>query len=189
MFCRNEKVVYPGYGVAVIQDIIAKQVLGKKSEFLQLKFMNKEITILVPMEKTSVLKLRKLLSPVEIESALASISSIFPIGKKEEKVLTATWSKRQKEYLSKIQSGDIKEIGLMYCELKHIEMQKELSFGEKTLLLQVEDLLTEELSISKDCKYAAAKEVVRDLICIGLSEQIANNEGHRNASQQKLQKV
>jgi len=173
MFCRNEKVVYPGYGVAIIQDIMAKQVMGKKSEFLQLKFINREMTILVPVEKIEVLKLRKLFSAADIECALVSLSEVFPIVKREEKMLTATWSKRQKEYQNKIQSGDIREIGSMYCELKHIEMQKELSFGEKTLLLQVEDLLTEEFSIAKDCKYAIAKERIRDLVCIRLSKQLS----------------
>lgn len=173
MFCRNEKVVYPGYGVAVIQDIITKQVMGKKNEFLQLRFINKEMTVLVPVEKIEVLRLRKLYSVVDIESALIFLSETFTAVKKEEKTLTTTWSKRQKEYQNKIQSGDIMEIGAMYCELRHIEMQKELSFGEKTLLLQVEDLLIEEFSVVKNCKYVSAKERIRDLVCIRLDGKIA----------------
>jgi len=189
MFCRNEKVVYPGYGVAMIQEIIVRQVVGKKSEFLQLKFMNKEMTILVPVEKIDVLKIRKLRSAEEIETGLASLSAVFSIGKKEERMQAATWSKRQKEYQTKMQSGDIVEIGLMYCELRHIEIQKELSFGEKTLLLQVEDLLAEELAISKGCKYVAAKETIRDIVCIRLNESLSSMDDNRSASQQKVQKI
>ena len=61
--------------------------------------------------------------------------------------VVANWSKRNKLYLGKIRTGDMREIGEMYRDLKYIERHKELSFGEKNLLIQIEGLLAEEVSL------------------------------------------
>jgi len=167
MFCRDEKVVYPGYGVATVQDIIIRYVGGNKSEFFQLKFVNKDMTILVPTEKINIVKLRKLCDEADIEQLYSFLSEPFVLHK-EERMLTATWSKRYKDYQTKIQSGDVKEICTIYRELKNLEAQKDLSFGEKSILLQTENLLAEEISIVKNCKYVISRDMIKNLVMVQL---------------------
>lgn len=167
MFCRNEKVMYPGYGVATIQDIIIRYVGGNKSEFFQLKFVSKDMTILVPIEKIDMVKLRKLCDERDIARLCSLLSEPFSMPK-EERLLTVTWSKRYKDYQEKIQSGNIEEICSMYRELKNLEAQKDLSFGEKTILLQIENLLAEEVSIVQNCKYVTARDMIKNLVVVQL---------------------
>lgn len=167
MFCRNEKVMYPGYGVAIVQDIIVQYVGGNKSEFFQLKFVSKDMTILVPIEKIEMVKLRKLCNLRDIDRICSLLSEPFLIPK-EERLLTVTWSKRYKDYQEKIQSGNIEEICSMYRELKNLEAQKDLSFGEKNILLQTENLLSEEVSIVQNCKYVVARDMIKNLVMVQL---------------------
>ena len=46
-----------------------------------------------------------------------------------------------------MRSGSIKDLGSIYVELKSLMAYKELSFGERAVLQQVENLLAEEISI------------------------------------------
>ena len=60
-FCVNEKVVYPGHGVAQINRIVEKQVAGNRASFFELKFLNKDMTILVPTHNLSSVGIRRLM--------------------------------------------------------------------------------------------------------------------------------
>ena len=40
MFLLHQKVVYPGYGVAVINRLVERVVVGKTTNFFELKFYN-----------------------------------------------------------------------------------------------------------------------------------------------------
>jgi CarD family transcriptional regulator len=164
MFSRNEKVVYPGYGIAIIQDILQKNIAGKESTFFQLNFMHKEMTVLVPVEKISIVGLRSLCSKDYADSVLQKLSEPFLIKQRDPQLQQITWSRRQRDYQEKIQSGSLVSICQIYRELKEVETRKELSFGEKTILLQAEDLLAEEISFVLNIKYVAVKEKIRELI-------------------------
>ena len=61
--------------------------------------------------------------------------------------MAINWNKRNKSYKNKIQRGDLREICEIYRELRWLEQQKDLSFGEKHLLQQTEALLAEEISL------------------------------------------
>jgi CarD family transcriptional regulator len=173
MFCRDEKVVYPGYGLAVIQDIIIRDITGKKSTFFQLKFVNKDMTILVPTYKVEMAKLRKLSTIAQIDSAIGLFSDKEFFEKYDKQhddaLVVATWSKRQKDYQLKIHNGDLRELCTMYLELKLIEVKKELSFGEKTILLHIEDLLVEEIATVRCALPAVIREQLRSLVFMNIS--------------------
>ena len=50
MLSLNDKVVYPGYGVAKVDRVLEKTVGGSPTSFFELHFLNKEMTILVPID-------------------------------------------------------------------------------------------------------------------------------------------
>lgn len=145
MFRLHEKVVYPGHGVAVVNSIIEKSIGSNKVKFFELKFLNKGMTILVPMNNLSSVGLRQLSSSENVDDILKILSE--PIKKINYEVTASNWNKRNKDYQCKLRTGNLKEIGKIYRDLKHISSQKELSFGEKNLLQQTEALLVEEISI------------------------------------------
>jgi len=146
MFSVNDPVVYPGHGVAKINRIVEKTVGREVVHFFELKFLHKEMTVLVPTTNLSSVGIRPLSSTSHITHVFKLLAQ--PSKEVSPYELTASnWNKRNKEYQMKIRKGDLLELSEIYRDLKTIARQKELSFGEKSLLQQTEMLLAEEISI------------------------------------------
>ncbi len=166
MFLLDEKVVYPGHGVAKINRIIEKEFGGQKTSFYELVFINKGGTILVPIQSVESVGLRRLSSVDKIEKAFDLLST--PAQKISNSIYKASnWNKRNKEYQLKLRTGSLEGISEIYRDLKHASSYKELSFGEKNLLNQAETLLVEEISFAKQTDIPKTVESIRSLIILG----------------------
>jgi CarD family transcriptional regulator len=177
MFKINEIMVYPGYGVAKINREVTKEVNGIKLKFYELKFINKDITVLVPRDGIENSGVRE----VSKEEDIIEIFELFcETFKKEfiEEINLISWNRRSKEYQNKIRSGKIKDIAKIYKSLKYIEKKKILSFGEKAILAQVESLIAEELMVilKEEEIELIIKELRRccDMCLTGSGEKIIN---------------
>lgn len=151
MFAVSNTVVYPGFGVAKISREITKEVNGSKLIFYELKFLNKDIRVLIPKDGFSGIGVRKLSTKKEI----VEVFDIFCLPFDDdwiEKISIVSWNRRSKDYQNKIKNGNIKDLAYIYRDLKYIEKKKALSFGEKTIISQVEFLLAEEFSIMLEKK-------------------------------------
>ena len=149
-FALHEKVVYPGHGVAQVTSIIEKNVAGATSTFYELKLLTKDVTVLVPTSNAQAIGIRPLSSMHHIDDIFQILST--PTKKIAHYEFTAsTWNKRNKEYKLKLGKGGLKELSEIYRDLRFIETQKELSFGEKNLLVQTETLLVEEIALVHKC--------------------------------------
>lgn len=147
MFVLDEKVVYPGHGVAKISRILEKKIAGHSTTFFELKFLNKDMTILVPTDNLAAVGVRRL-------SSLENINDIFkilsePFASTQPDSNATNWNKRNKEYQCKLRTGNLRDICKIYRDLTHIATYKELSFGEKNLLQQTELLLAQEIALVK----------------------------------------
>ena len=146
MFAIHEKVVYPGHGVAHITRTIEKKITGHVMTFYELKFVHKDVTILVPTQSVHVVGIRPL-------STTEHISDVFKVLSEPARKIApcefsaSNWNKRNKEYQLKLRTGNLKELLEIYRDLRFVEEQKELSFGEKNILQQTELLLAEEISL------------------------------------------
>lgn len=162
MFARNEKVVYPGHGVAVISAVIEKKIAGRVLQFFELRFLNKDMTVLVPTDNAIAVGIRALSSAEYINDIFKVLSQ--PVMIKQLDAAVSNWNKRNKEYQGKLRTGNLLEISAIYRDLRHIEVNKELSFGEKSLLQQTESLLVEEISIVKKIDIADATQHLKELV-------------------------
>jgi|SRR5579872_7051102 len=162
MFTLNEKVVYPGHGVAKISRIVEKNVAGNKTSFFELQFLNKDMTILVPKDNFDSVGIRRLSSNDNINEIFRLLSE--PAKKMSYELTASNWNKRNKEYQGKIRTGNIGEICKIYRDLKHIARHKELSFGEKNLLNQTEGLLVEEIALVTQVGHDQAIQHLRALL-------------------------
>lgn len=159
MFSVNEKIVYPGHGVAVVSQEIEKNIAGHKVSFFELAFLNKDMTILVPMNGLNSTGIRRLSSMQKVDDVLCMLAQ--PTSKDYQELVACNWNKRNKEYQCKLRSGSLYEIGYVYRDLKYIATKKELSFGEKHLLQQTEHLLAQEISLVKKVHEDKAIEQLR----------------------------
>ena len=146
MFALNEKVVYPGHGVALVKKIIERTIDIDKVSFYELHFLHKDIMILVPMQSAQLVGIRKLESEESIDILLKDLAE--PAVRAPAREFTQNnWNKRNKEYQLKLRTGKLKDLSDIYKDLRFISCHKELSFGEKNILHQAEVLLAEEISI------------------------------------------
>lgn len=163
MFAVNDKVVYPGHGVAYIAQVVEKIIGGIKTTYYELHFINKEATILVPTLNAQSVGMRHL-------SNEGSLPDVFNVLKQPAKVINnyneftaSNWNKRNKRYQLQFRTGKLIELSEIYRDLRFIETQKELSFGEKNLLNQAESLLVEEISLVKNQTQEKTLEQLRSL--------------------------
>lgn len=169
MFFLNEKVVYPGHGVAQISRIVEKSMGNHQVKFYELSFLNKDMTILIPTQTIAQTGIRGLSSVKGIKDMLQMLS--VPSKKGIQELTSVNWNKRNKEYQLRLRSGSLREIGRVYHDLKSISQHKELSFGEKNLLHQTETLLAQEISIVNKVEENKAVECLRSFFVSGASSK------------------
>lgn len=161
-FSLDEKVVYPGYGVARINRIVEKKIAGNSALFYELVFLHRDMTILVPQNNVTSVGIRKLSSITHIDALFRVLAE--PVAEQSPDACPCNWNKRNKEYQFKLRSGNIEEICKIYRDLRAIEKRKELSFGERSLLQQTELLLVEEIALVKDVQEEKAAEELRAVL-------------------------
>lgn len=163
MFAVGEKVVYPGHGVAVVNQIINRVFGGSSTLLYELKFINKDMTILVPVDNLTAIGIRQVSSPAVINSLWQLLLEQVAINYTE--LIVATWNKRNKKYQAILRSGNMQEIARIYRELQSLGHAKELSFGERQLLVQVELLLAQEISLVEQVTIEEAIARLRACCC------------------------
>lgn len=162
MFNIGERVVYPGHGVAVIKSIESKKVGNSEAHYYELRFVNKEVTVLVPVEKANAVGIRSLCTVEHVALVYKILSGPYIPAHCDAAI--ENWNKRSKKYMGKMRTGDLKELGIIYHYLQHVGKRKELSFGEKLVLTQTENILVEEIALVENIAKEAAIERVRSLI-------------------------
>lgn len=158
MYTLNEKVVYPGHGVAQIKKVVEKSFGATSTKFYELRFINKDMTILIPIESQDTCGIRPLSTNQEINNLFAILAEPA-ITKKQ--CATSSWSKRNKQYQCRIKTGDLIEITKIYRDLQCMAQEKDLSFGERSLLNQTESLLAEEISLVRNLIEEQAIQILR----------------------------
>ncbi len=150
MFKLNDKVVYPGHGVAVVEEIVEKQVAGKAISFMKLVFLFKDMTILVPTYNVEAIGIRKPSDQDVIDLVIDELRR-KPERRLESIDFTPSgWNRRNKDYQARIQSGKLLDIAKIYRDLMYVAQQKDLSFGERTLLQITEELIAQEMQVIKN---------------------------------------
>ncbi len=95
MFNQDDFVVYPGHGVAKILRILERKMGGIITQFYELRFISKDMTILVPIDKIDAIGIRNLSSQKDIGSMLKMLADPV-VATNHEMILN--WNKRNKEY-------------------------------------------------------------------------------------------
>lgn len=161
-FKVNEKVVYPAHGVAVVEDITEKMVAGNRLQFYKLSFAFKDMTILIPVNNCEHTGVRGLSPIKDIDAALSVFNEkVLKQRFTEVDVSPSAWNKRHKDYQNRMQSGDFSSVLAIYQELMYMAQHKDLSFGEKSLLHTTEELLGQELMVTKNIDRSASLELLR----------------------------
>ena len=142
-FQVGDKAVYPGYGVAEITGIENREISGTEQKFYVLRVLGKDMTLMVPMSNADSVGLRNIIGAPEVEEVYEVLR------KRGEKISTATWNRRYREYMEKIRTGSLTEIATVMRDLCLLRGDKDLSYGERNMLENARSLLIQELALAK----------------------------------------
>lgn len=158
VFHIGDKVVYPGHGVGVIDEIQARKVGGGEQKFYKISILETGIKIMVPLSQVDTVGLRRVVDK-------ATVEKVYEILKERNVVIdTQTWNRRYREYTQKIKTGSVFEIAKVIRDLWVLKGDKELSFGERQMLEKAQKRLVKEISIVKASTEENIRKELQDLI-------------------------
>ncbi len=140
-FDVGDKVVYPHHGAAVIEKREKKEVFGETREYLVLRVAYGDLTLMVPCDNTEEVGLREVINDEEVEE-------VFAVLRKKEARMPTNWSRRFKNHVEKLKSGDVYQVAEVVRNLSLREKEKGLSAGEKRMLAKARQILVSELTFA-----------------------------------------
>jgi len=140
-FDVGDKVVYPHHGAAVIEGKETIEAFGKTQEFLVLRLSYGDLVLKVPVDNTEEVGLREIINLEEVEE-------VFAVLRKKEARMPTNWSRRFKNHVEKLKSGDVYQVAEVVRNLSIRDNDKGLSAGEKRMLQKARQILVSELTFA-----------------------------------------
>jgi len=162
VFEVGQKVVYPGHGVGQIQTIEVKEIAGSHISFYMIRILESDVTVMVPLNKVNNVGVRPVVGASQVQEVYTML--------RDKKVIVeqTTWNRRYREYMEKIKTGSIFEIGEVLRDLCVLRAEKVLSFGERKMLELAKGLLVKELAIAECTDEPTVEAQVQDIYGPGL---------------------
>lgn len=149
-FDVGDKVVYPHHGAAIIERKETKEAFGVQKEYLVLRLAYGDLTLMVPTENTAEVGLREVINDEEVEE-------VFQVLRKKDARMPTNWSRRYKNHVEKLKSGDIYQVAEVVRNLSLRDQDKGLSAGEKRMLSKAKQILVSELTFALEVDEAEAE--------------------------------
>src|SRR6476659_7894856 len=140
-FDVGDKVVYSHHGAAVIERRERREAFGADREYLVLLVAYRDPTLMVPADNTDEVGLREVINDEEVEE-------VFAVLRKKEARMPTNWSRRFKNHVEKLKSGDIYQVAEVVRNLSIRDKDKGLSAGEKRMLTKARQILVSELTFA-----------------------------------------
>ena len=138
-FKVGDKVVYPNHGVGVIEQVARRAVGDHESHFYCLRILSTDSTVMVPVDNTSTVGLRKVLSPRQM-------TTVMKVLKAQEVTTYDDWKGRFQANSEKMRTGDIRAVAEVLKSLTVLNEVKPLSYRERRMLDRARFLLISELA-------------------------------------------
>jgi CarD family transcriptional regulator len=113
-------------------------VLGERREYLTIKILHNEMTVMVPTENAARAGLRRVIDEDMVKKVLAVLQD-------ECSEMPKNWNRRFKHNRDKIKTGDVYELAEVVRNLAIREAEKGLSTGEKQMFTRARKILASEL--------------------------------------------
>lgn len=137
-FQVGDNVVYPHHGAGQVIKKEEKQVLGEIRQYLTIKILHNDMTVMVPCENAGKAGLRRVIDEDTVKKVLGVLSA-------EVSEMPKNWNRRFKHNRDKIKTGDIYELAEVVRNLALREQDKGLSTGEKQMYTRAKKILASEL--------------------------------------------
>ena len=134
----GDNVVYPHHGAGKVLRKELKDILGESREYLTIKILHNDMTVMVPTENAALAGLRRVIDEETVKKVLAVLQD-------DCSEMPKNWNRRFKHNRDKIKTGDIYELAEVVRNLAVREHEKGLSTGEKQMFTRAKKILASEL--------------------------------------------
>ena len=156
-FDVGDKVVYPHHGAAVVESRESIEAFGEKRDYLVLRLSYGDLTLKVPADGTDEVGLREVINNEEVEE-------VFAVLRKKEARMPTNWSRRFKNHVEKLKSGDVYQVAEVVRNLSIRDKDKGLSAGEKRMLQKARQILVSELTFAINVSEEEAEQKLNDAL-------------------------
>jgi CarD family transcriptional regulator len=136
----GQKVSYPNHGVCAVENLAVKQVNGSLAEFYSLRLLSNSSIIFVPKANAEMVGIRPIIDSTQCKRVLKFLSEDFA-------EILNDWKARTRDFISRLQTGDIYETADVLKKLTFLTRLKQLSFREQRLLEKTKFLIVSELAV------------------------------------------
>ena len=179
-FAVGDKVVYPHHGAAIIEGKEKRVFEEKKTDYFVLRITYGDLKVSIPVDKAEEIGLRDVINDEEVEE-------VFTVLRKKEARMPTNWSRRFKNHVEKLKSGDIYQVAEVVRNLSLREADKGLSAGEKRMLARARQILVSELTFALNVDEETA-ELRLDDVLTGKDEPVAKAPTKRPARKSTVRK-
>ena len=153
----GDNVVYPHHGAGKVIRKEQKEILGERREYLTIKILHNDMTVMVPTENAALAGLRRVIDEETVQKVLAVLQD-------ECSEMPKNWNRRFKYNRDKIKTGDIYELAEVVRNLAIREAQKGLSTGEKQMFTRAKKILASELMYALEMDADEVEEHLQGLL-------------------------
>jgi CarD family transcriptional regulator len=160
----GDKVVYPHHGAGTVVKKEIREVLGEKREYLTIKILHNDMTVMVPCENAAKAGLRRVIDDEAVQRVLAVLRD-------DVSQMPKNWNRRFKHNRDKIKTGDVYELAEVVRNLAIRESEKGLSTGEKQMYTRAKKILASELMYALEMDEGEAEEHLDSVIAEAHAER------------------
>ncbi|MDR0936915.1 MAG: CarD family transcriptional regulator [Oscillospiraceae bacterium] len=147
MYKIGDQIVHPMHGAGIIENVEQREIDGEKFEYFVFRMPSSGMSIMLPTDNCAAIGVRPVMPLEDARRLLYELSIV-------KSDMTINWSRRFRENLVKIKSGDLLEIAVVIKGLMEREKQKALSSGERDMLRLAKQIIISELALSTNTNYA-----------------------------------
>ena len=153
----GDNVVYPHHGAGKVLRKEVKDILGEQREYLTIKILHNDMTVMVPTENAARAGLRRVIDEDTVKKVIAVLQD-------ECSEMPKNWNRRFKHNRDKIKTGDIYELAEVVRNLAIREADKGLSTGEKQMFTRAKKILASELMYALEMDAEEVEEHIYSLL-------------------------
>ena len=153
----GDRVVYPSHGSGTIVDIKDRSVLGEERTYLEVGLRASEMKVMIPVEETESIGLRKVVNEEAVEQCLELLS-------KEQSEMSSNWNRRFRANTEKVKTGDMFEVAEVVRNLTVRDVDRGLATTERKQLDETREILCSEISLALDIELEEAIQMVDEAL-------------------------
>ncbi|MDR2421018.1 MAG: CarD family transcriptional regulator [Oscillospiraceae bacterium] len=142
MYNIGDSVAHPLHGAGIIDGIEERKINGRTKSYYILKLPSGGMVVMIPTDNCEAVGVRPIVAADAAETLINEIPNL-------DTDMTSNWSKRYRENMERLKSGDLFEVARVIKGLTARDSERGLSTGERKMLQSAKQILVSEIALSQ----------------------------------------